>query len=330
MKKTRQLSYKELLDILDAHDSKDKFDKPGSVPGCGELKEALRTAFDLKRLDDQSADSLDEQSLESSDDQAVLGIDVYQYSQFEALPQSLIPFIVRLLYSEVCHQVFSECPYLWHDTNEEELRKHFIDAGDGGYQLLDTPIHAVLFALSFETILRTLNSFRFYPRLRRLLPRDLSVRYAITYRNVFTFEHNYYGPGIIDNARIMERDRLNRCLIDQGTFDWFTRNIRGVENLGSIGLQDLQLLPDFQGYDASLAQKEGQVFPCKGGFPLLGSWKDIDVLKIGAVSVKNRPLSVYSLHVHFTCTMADEKDSTKNETFTVSLGNLNTSGISDL
>jgi hypothetical protein len=313
LKKAKLLSYEGLLGILNNHDTKDKFDSPGYVPEGTELKKALTRAINPKSLTKQ----------------AVLGIDVYRYSQFDLLPQSLVPFVLRLLYSEVCQLLRAGDPYLFHDV-DRKLRKHFIDTGDGGFQLLDTPIHALLFALNFETILRAFNSFRFYPRLRKLFDTDLNVRYAITYDRVFTFERNYYGPGIINNSRIIGRDKLNRCLIDQGTFDWFTRNTRGVENLGSIGLQDLHRLPDFEGYDASLATKDGQIFPPKGGFQLLTPWKDIDVLKIGDISVKNDSMPVYSLHMHVMLTLGDEKDQTKKETFTVTLGNLNTSGIADL
>ena len=313
MKKAKLLSYEGLLGILNNHDTKDKFDSPGYVPEGTELKKALTRAINPKSLTKQ----------------AVLGIDVYRYSQFDPLPQSLVPFVLRLLYSEVCLHSRALCPYLFHDADEGELRERFIDTGDGGFQLLDTPVHALVFALQFETMLRIFNSFRFYPRLRKLFDTDLTVRYAITYDRVFTFEHNYYGPSIINNSRIIGRDKLNRCLIDQGTFDWFTRNTGGVENLGAIGLQDLQRLPDFEGDDASLAAEKEQTFPLEGGFELVSPWKDIDVLKIDDISVKNKHLPVYSLHVHFMSSWMDEKDNTKSGTFTVTLGNLNTSGIAD-
>ncbi|HEY5485116.1 MAG TPA: hypothetical protein VIJ80_00240 [Candidatus Cryosericum sp.] len=324
MKEARELSYEGLLEVLNAHDCKDSFDKSGRIPDCTELRDALATAFGLEPVGSQG-----ELGFESVANQAVLGIDVYRYSQFEALPQSLVPFVVRVLYSEACRQLQSVEPYLFQNADEKEFRRHFIDAGDGGYQLLDTPIHAVVFALHFETNLRAFNSFRFYPRLRALFERDLSARYAITYDNVFTFQHNYYGAGIIKNARIIGRDRLNRCLMDQGTFDWFTRNTRGVENLGSIGIQDLQEMSDFIEYDASSANQEGQIFSPRGGFALESPWKDVDVLKIDDICVKSKSLAVYSLHVHSLCTMLDENDSTKSATYTVTLGNLNTAGIND-
>lgn len=314
MKKAKLLSYEGLLGILNNHDTKDKFDSPGYVPEGTELKKALTRAINPKSLTKQ----------------AVLGIDVYRYSQFDPLPQSLVPFVVRLLYSEACRHLRTACPYLFHDADEKKFREYFIDTGDGGFQLLDTPVHALVLALEFETMLRTFNSFRFYPRLRKLFDTDLTVRYAITYDGVFAFENNHYGPSIINNSRIIGRDKLNRCLIDQGTFDWFTRNTRGIENLGSIGLQDLHRLPDFEGYDASLAEEKGPMFPPEGGFQSWTRWKDIDVLKIDDISVKNRRLPVYSLHVHFMSSLMDEKDHTKSETFTVTLGNLNTSGIADL
>lgn len=145
---------------------------------------------------------------------------------------------------------------------------------------------------------------------------------------MFRFQDNYYGPGIISNCRIIGRDQLNRCLIDQGTFDWFTVNTRGVENLATTGLRDLALLPDFSGYDPVLAASGDAAFDVKGA-PQVGPWKDIDVLKIGEIRIKDGSFPIYSLHVHYVGGYSDEKDPKKSQWFTVTLGNLNTSGIAD-
>lgn len=313
MKKAKQFSYNEFREILDHFDTKDRLDSPGYVPENTVVKDARAKVVGPE---------------ESLGNQAVLGIDVYRYSQLDLLPQSIVPFVLRLLYSEVYRDSRSSCSYLFHDS-DDELRERFIDTGDGGFQLLETPVQALVFALEFETMLRLFNSFGLYPGLRSMFKTDITVRYAITYDKVFRFDHNYYGPGIINNSRLIGRDRLNRCLIDQGTFDWFTRSTGGVENLGTIGLQDLQRLPDFEDYDADLATQDSRVFPKEGGLYIPTQWKDIDVLKIGEISVKDKKLQIYSLHVHFVSEMMDEKDNTKSKFFTVTLGNLNTSGIAD-
>lgn len=312
LKRGGHLSYEELLKILDTWDVKDNLDSPGCVPQDTRLQEAMMSTMHPKLLEKR----------------AVLGIDVYRYSQMDVLPQSVVPFVVRLLYFEAARHCRAFCPYLFHDT-DEELRDLFIDTGDGGFQMLDTPLQALCFALEFESLLRTFNSYTFYPRLRGLFETDLTVRYAITYQGVFSFHGNYYGPGIINNSRIIGRDQLNRCLMDEGTFDWFMANTRGIENLETIGLKDLMRLPDFKEYDPSLASKNG-MFPINGGIQLKSQWKDIDVLKIGDIRVKRGSLSVYSLHVHFVHIYFDEEDPTKSQTFTVTLGNLNASGIADL
>ena len=313
LKKAKEFSYGEFQEILDSCDTKDRLDSPGCVPESTEVKDALAKAIGP------------EGSLGS---QAVLGIDVYRYSELDPIPQSVLPFVLRLLYSEAYGFSRSGCPFLFHDSNDE-LREHFIDTGDGGFQLLETPVQALVFALEFETILRSFNSYRFYPGLRSVFRDDITVRYAMTYGTVFAFDRSYYGPGIIDNSRLLGRDRLNRCLIDQGTLDWFTRNTGGVENLGTIGLKDLQRMPDFKDYDAKLAAHNTPVFPVTGGLQAANQWKDVDVLRIGAVSAKERKLQVYSLHVHFVSVLIDEKDHAKRQFFTVTLGNLNSAGIAD-
>ena len=313
MKQTKQLSYEELLGILKEHDTEDEIAGLGDVPVGIELGTALTQAINPESLSKQ----------------AVLGFDVYRYSQMKPLPQSLVPFVVRLLYSEACRRLRADCPYLFRDTDDKEFRTDFIDTGDGGFQILSTPIHSVAFAVGFESLLRAFNSYAFFPCLRKQFNADLIVRYAITYDGVFSFEGNHYGPGIINNGRIIAKDRLNRCLIDQGTFDWFTRNIRGVENLSCIGLQDLQRLPDFKENDESLAGQDNQMFPPRGGFQLISAWKDIDILKIGDISVKDDRVSIYSLHLHLQFGYGDDKDDSKSVPYTVTLGNLNTSGISD-
>jgi hypothetical protein len=311
LKRDAHLSYEDLLKILDACDVKDNLDNPGCVLEDTGLLEAMTTAIHPKSLQNR----------------AVLGIDVYRYSQMDELSQSLVPFVFRRLYLEAAEHCRKSCPYLFHET-DDELLSHFIDTGDGGFQLFDTPLQALCFALRFEVELRTFNTHTLYPRLRGLFEDDLTVRYAITYQGVFGFQGNYYGPAIITNSRIIARDKLNRCLVDRGTFDWFMTNTRGIENLETIGLKDLMCLPDFREYDVSLAKKGG-MFPVVGGIGLTSHWKDIDILRIGEIHVKNGSLSVYSLHVHYLQTYQDEKDKEIQQTFTVTLGNLYTSGVAD-
>ena len=312
MKKAKQFSYDELLAVLDRYDPQGTLDSPGRVPAGTELRDELTKVVDSG----------------FSGNQAVLGIDIFRYSRMDPLPQSIVPFVLQLLYWETIKHCQEGCPFLFRNTSAEELRDHFIDTGDGGYQLLDTPLHALYFAVEFEFALRMFNSYTLRPQLRRLFTTDLIARYAITYQPVFRFQDNYYGPGIISNCRIIGRDQLNRCLIDHGTFDWFTVNTRGVENLATTGLKDLALLPDFSGYDPALAASSDAAFAVKGA-PQLGPWKDIDVLKIGEIRVKDGSFTIYNLHVHYVGGYTDEKDPNNTRWFTVTLGNLNTSGIAD-
>lgn len=312
LKKTVHLTYKGLKRILDAQDDEDSID----IGGYDLPSDALQSALEA------------EVNLTAHANEAVLGIDVYRYSQLKPLKQSLIPFALRLIYSTARHLCQDDSPYLFQKCTDRDFNNHYIDTGDGGFQLFDTPIHALVFAINFELVLRVFNSFRFYPRLRSALGADISLRYAISYGGVFSFEKNLYGPSIITNARMLSKDHLNRFLIDQNTFDWFTKYTRGIENISRVGMKDLQNLPDFAQYDLSLAKEDKQLF-----FLLDGRqgneqhWKDVDVLKLGDVSAKTETVCIYGVHIHYLATLTNSDDNKRSAAFTITLGNLNTSGI---
>jgi hypothetical protein len=311
LKKTVRLTYQDFKEALDRVDDGGRIDRSGCDLPIDGLKDALKAEVDR-------ADAT----------MAVLGIDVYRYSQLEAFEQSLVPFVLRLLYNEAWRLCRTDTDYFFPKCDEDEFDDRYIDTGDGGFLLFDTPIHALVFAVDFELMLRAFNSFRFYPRLRRALGTGISLRYAMTYGKVFSFRSSYYGSSIITNARMLGKDHLNRFLIDQDTFDWFTAYTRGVENLPCVGLDDLQDLPGFEDYDRSLAAKGKKAFfPLKGGEKTESQWRDVDVLKLGDISAKDRMICVYGLHIHYVATLVDGENPEKEAVFTVTLGNLNTSGI---
>ncbi|RIE17354.1 hypothetical protein [Candidatus Cryosericum septentrionale] len=312
MKNTVHVTYDGFWDILAAHDVPIENSPHGSELPSGGLSDALAGAIDLR----------------NHAEMAVLGIDVYRYSQFEPLTQSLMPLVLHLLLEGAQQRCLQAASYLFQKCTQQDFAEHYIDTGDGGFMLFDTPLHALIFAINFELELRVFNSFRRFPRLRSILATDVSLRYAMTYDTVFSVDARFYGPGIIMNGRMLSRDHLNRFLIDQNTFDWFTKYTRGIENLPCIGLTELQTLPDFADYDASLMDKEGEKFFAREGNVGIGSrWKDIDVLKLGDITVKTQTVCIYGLHIHYVTTMAPGTDKKERVPFTISLGNLNTSGI---
>lgn len=97
---------------------------------------------------------------------------------------------------------------------------------------------------------------------------------------------------------------------------WFTNNINSVENLMDLDKSTFIQTNEFKDYDIEL---KSRLFNDKGSF------KSVDVLKIGSITVKNTPLDIYNLHIQALLSLAIEKH--QYSKFIITLGNLNTSGI---
>ena len=152
------------------------------------------------------------------------------------------------------------------------------------------------------------------------------MRYAITLDKIYVFENNFYGRGIINCARILSKDDLNRCLIDENVHSWFTINMEGVENLQVITIDDIANIYDFKNYDRSLlASSNDEIFQhdVTRRYGIINA----DILKIGKISSKETELSIYNLHLQVTLNLTNDDDPSQKKTITFSLGNLNTSGI---
>jgi hypothetical protein len=152
------------------------------------------------------------------------------------------------------------------------------------------------------------------------------MRYAITYDKVYTFDKNYYGRGIINNARILIKDDLNRCLIDEHVHSWFTTNLDGVENLQIVTIKEISNIFEFsKDYDHTLLDAGDEIFenePTRK-YGIINS----DILKVGFIQSKETSLSVYNLHLQVTIALTNDDDPDQKRLITVSLGNLNTTGI---
>lgn len=318
-----RVRYEEVLGTLRQLDQRDRYGDNGRVPDCADLRQALETTYGASPGSPMS----------------VLGVDVYRYSQYAELEQALVPLVLRLIYEEAARDCLSQERFVFQEfletpderinrrTAGSRLRKDWIDTGDGGFQMLATPLHALLMALNFETDVRTYNSGHFYPKLHQVVG-SLSLRYCITTGAVFRFERSFYGPAIIDNARILSRDTLNRCLIDESTFDWFTDKFNGVESLEFSTLDNVKTLPDFSGYSPDYLAKSNVLIPAE--------WEDgselpihlVAAQKIGTIQAKRSSLSIYNLYVQALLVLS-ENNGTNQSTFVVGLGNLNTSGLPD-
>ncbi len=308
MKDIKQFSYEDLRELLDKHDSRSLYREKASIPEDNGLYDHLREAIDFDNFSEKT----------------VLGIDIYQYSQYRSLEQSIVPFLFKLIYDEAMNLCLKKAGFIFQKYQKEDFRKQFIDSGDGGFQLFQTPLHAIIFAIHFELFVRYYNAYQFYPKLRKLIG-PLNLRYALTYDQVFEFDNNFYGPCIINNNRILSKDELNRFLIDENTYNWFMLNMSGLENLQILSIEEILKIKGFEDYH--MAEDIESIFPEKMDFETQRSIISVDVQKIGKIKVKSTSLSIYNLHLQYLGGITFKEDPTNKTVITLSLGNLNTSGI---
>lgn len=312
MQDISKVEYDNLKKLLSEKDIKDFHEKTPHLPDEKELRDAIANTLSVDKFSERT----------------VVGIDIYRYGLYEPLEQSLIPFIFRAIYEEAKNSCIGKDQYIFQLYQEASFQKYFINTGDGGFQIFPTPIHSIVFLIHFEIIVRAYNSFHLYPKLRKIVG-PLSLRYAITLDKIFCFDNNFFGPSIINNARILSRDSLNRCLIDENTVQWFMFNINGIEMLQYIAIVDIKNIHAFESYKEIKEQIYGQgVLPTHKNLSSIPSKiPKVDLLKIGEIPVKGSKITVYNLHIQIHCKIEDEKETKKASEFVVTLGNLNTSGI---
>jgi hypothetical protein len=187
-------------------------------------------------------------------------------------------------------------------------------------------MHALFFAINFEMVIRAYNSYHLFPKLRNIIG-SLSLRYAISFDTLFRFDHNYYGSAIINNARILNKDTLNRCLIDQQTYDWFLISIDGLENLQVLTITDIANIYDFLDYDRKwLTEGKNEILDSNANNRRTGIINS-DILKVGQIQSKESLINIFNLHLQVSMQIYSDRNVESKRTITVSLGNLNTSGI---
>jgi len=301
-----KLKYKDLLKALNEFDTKNIDTTYSTIP-------------EGKELENYIADNIHPESFSNK---SILGLDIYQYSQYEIDQQTLIPFLFKLIQDEVNKSTVKSNGFLFQKyKGAAQLTNEFIHTGDGGFQILDTPLHAVSLAINYEIFLRYYNSYHFYPKLRKLIG-PISMRYNISTGAVFQFDNNYFGPGIITSARMLSKDALNRFLLDEDTYQWFMHTMMGVENLQFISLEDIATYPHFALYEKNLKDDYEMVFPKTKDF----SFQKItstDIQKVGEIKAKNSTLNIYNLHLQFLGAVRELKD----KPMAITIGNLNLGGI---
>jgi len=308
-KPLRKLDFDKILNILHEYDTESIYEKVNKIPDSRELYNNISAYIAPK----------------SFKNRAVLGIDIYRYGMYKHLEQTLIPALFKIFFDKTINLCLNSNQYVFQKYTKKGIEKSFISTGDGGYLILETPLHAMFFAINFEVVVRSYNSFHLFPRLRKIIG-SISLRYAITYDTLFHFNDNFYGSAIINNARILAKDNLNRCLMDESTFNWFLINIDGIENLQVYTIYDIANVYDFQNYDSKFINEgENEIIPQKK--TRYDGIINSDILKVGQIESKEMYLNIYNLHLQVSLKIRSDAAKENMRLITISLGNLNTSGI---
>lgn len=320
------------------------------------LDKVLNDKVYVKLKESKDPDIIDIEDFfnEFTENKCVLGFDIYQYSQYPTLQQSLIPHLFKSLYETTIQNCLRLEPNFFKNREKKDFIKYFIDSGDGGFQIFNNPFEAIVFAIYFQAAIVRYNSNNDGTTALYNIIGEINLRYSLTYDKLYFYNKNYYGPAIINCARIMSKDRLNRFLLDKNAIIWFNQNINGIENLQSLTIEDLEKIEIFGNFDLenvhskqknkSLKENEAEnekndaekdkeeivnsllfhrekTEKEKNKYTIIKS----DILRIGEIKSKLDILSIYNFHMQFKLTSVG-----KNlEKYTISLGNLNSSGLSE-
>jgi len=256
---------------------------------------------------------------------AVLGFDIYRYSQFEKLQQTLIPHLFKKLMNITIKNCLKHEPYIFQKTSNKEIYNNFIDSGDGGFLIFETPFHALIFAIYFESNIKRYNSSHILTKDIKNVVGEISLRYSLTYDDLYKASSNYYGSAIINNARIMSKDKLNRFLLDKNSHTWFNESINGIETIQMIDFEknDHETIKIFNEYTEITDEKiSNSLLFGASTTSIIKS----DIMHIGEIRSKLDTLDIYSSHIQANF---KSKGKTGFDKITISLGNLNSNGISE-
>ena len=188
----------------------------------------------------------------------VLGFDIYKYSQFPKVEQIYVPVVLERLYQTTSQNCIGRESFHFDSYAKTvgDFKKNFISTGDGGFQIFETPIQAVIFALFFQAnVVRFVSGSSADEMLIKLQPivHTFELRYAITHDFIYSYKKNFFGPAIINNARILSKDSLNRLLIDMNSITWFMQTINAIENLMDLDKKSFLLTETYKNHDPNLS-----------------------------------------------------------------------------
>ena len=262
--------------------------------------------INIKNIHDELEKYLESKTIKK----AVLGLDIYHYSQYHFVEQSLIPLIFNTIYYQTINECLGLESFIFQNYQEETFLSDFIDLGDGGFQIFNNPLDAIIFSIFFQANIRAYNSNQF-SSLRNLIKitGEITLRYALTYDLIYNYEKNHYGPAIINNSRILSKDKLNRFLFDENVLNWFYETFFGIENIQTLAYPE-----DFK--------KIGLIFHLSPHE--INDIITTHVQKIGIIKSKDSKLSCYSLHLQVYLYKEDINTFSK---FIITLGNLNSNEL---
>ncbi len=265
-----------------------------------------------------SKDNIEQYLNEFIEKKAVLGFDIYKYSQFENMKQALIPPLLKKLYAVTIESCIENEAFFMEYKSVPDYENKLIDTGDGGFQIFETPFEALIFAIYFQANIVRYNSGNkifvdFYSNIG-----EINLRYSLTYGELYHYKKNYYGPAIINCSRIIARDKLNRFLMDKNTMQWFNSEINSLETCLSFDpVKDFPTIPIFNTrFDENTYKSI--LFSTKGN-----KLRSLDILKIGEISSKANKLSIYSIHIQ----VLFHSGGKTFHKYHITIGNLNSSGL---
>ena len=259
----------------------------------------------------------------------VLGIDIYKYSKFPLDAQTLIPYIFYKIIDSVIYDLNRYEPIFFSDYSKKNFEHNFINTGDGGFIVLDTPLHGLLFSIYLSSKLKIYNTGKLSDAIK--ITGEITYRYAMSFGEIFNFENNWFGPAIITCARILSVDKLNRFLIEENVKDWFDQNTNGIETMLSLGLNNLRKISILEKYFINYDDSDmnSLIIPPKGNDPGLinSNLLKIELSKIDTIEIKNDKISIYNLYLQIYIVFVTFKTVENPDKYIISIGNTNVNGL---
>lgn len=269
---------------------------------------------DMKQL----KDSLLSLQSEASFTKTIIGVDLYEYSKMIDVKQFSVPFVIDTLFKNTNEKVLIHESLFFSKEEIEKIAESYIGTGDGFYIALNNPLKALIYLCHFRMEIEEFQTRNKAYTFMRIVE-DFVFRFSIATGKVFIYENKYFGDAIIRCARIMAKDKLNRCLLDKDTLFWFYENGNGIESLQEFTLDEIKTS------EASISDPNGTslLFPKATEGNL--AFKTIIASKIGKIEVKQDGFDVYNLFVQMAMRLGPANG--KSYPFVTSLGTTNTNGL---